>query len=63
MEAGAQLFQSTPGLLAGRYLIATTQRMSWLMFQSTPGLLAGRYQAPEVGQGAGDQGFNPRPAY
>ncbi len=37
------MFQSTPGLLAGRYAPRQANWAQEFMFQSTPGLLAGRY--------------------
>ncbi len=36
-------FQSTPGLLAGRYPTPWSKELIAKLFQSTPGLLAGRY--------------------
>ncbi len=44
-----EMFQSTPGLLAGRYAGGDRQFQGAEVFQSTPGLLAGRYVTVRVG--------------
>jgi len=36
-------FQSSPGLVTGRYLYLLTHELIRLMFQSSPGLVTGRY--------------------
>ncbi len=45
-------FQSTPGLLAGRYSPTPSPSSGSRWFQSTPGLLAGRYGLPVRIRGA-----------
>ena len=42
-SARRDLFQSAPGLLAGRYCISRAWSWRQMAFQSAPGLLAGRY--------------------
>ena len=56
-------FQSSPGLMAGRYhgSLATGWRLL-TRFQSSPGLMAGRYWTPKAMWCAGWSCFNPRPA-
>ena len=39
------LFQSSPGLVTGRYLLASVLEYDVSMFQSSPGLVTGRYSA------------------
>ena len=40
-------FQSSPGLMAGRYLRESGEPANgYVLFQSSPGLMAGRYAAP-----------------
>ena len=46
MEDGliySEKFQSSPGLMAGRYVTCVQTEPSMLLFQSSPGLMAGRY--------------------
>ncbi len=37
------MFQSSPGLVTGRYVAFSTLKFNITMFQSSPGLVTGRY--------------------
>ena len=58
----SEVFQSTPGISAGRYLGIVNNADNPFVFQSTPGISAGRYSRREFRQ-APHKCFNPRPAF
>ena len=43
MQSGMATFQSSPGLMAGRYFRHSAFLPLDVVFQSSPGLMAGRY--------------------
>ena len=55
------LFQSTPGIAAGRCIMSYATASLFIQFQSTPGIAAGRCLWPLQHQAALEC-FNPRPA-
>ena len=55
-------FQSSPGLMAGRYLNLLGEAAALQWFQSSPGLMAGRYHHLSVPLAVDGRCFNPRPA-
>jgi len=59
--ASLALFQSTPGINAGRILPTTATARAWCKFQSTPGINAGRIGVKAAVREALEC-FNPRPA-
>ena len=55
------MFQSTPGIAAGRITVDLFEHGALVQFQSTPGIAAGRI-ARCFANTCSDDGFNPRPA-
>ena len=55
------MFQSAPGITAGRSRVGCYSGIALSLFQSAPGITAGRSLRPTP-QAASTQGFNPRPA-
>ncbi len=54
-------FQSSPGLMTGRYLAQFDIELKYREFQSSPGLMTGRYVAAACNM-LPNICFNPRPA-